>query len=113
MPVFPIPHFEWQVLRTVLRSSAPPRGRDLRLVPTRRTKDGEFLTKLVERGLLKRASGTDSAPFDATYSLTEKGEHAAEYGECEMSTTNRVTIQPPVAVVRPIKKGKPARRGSR
>jgi hypothetical protein len=111
MPVFPIPHFEWQVLRTVLRSPAAPRGRDLRLVPTRRTKDGEFLTRLVERGLLRRLSGADTAPFDATYALTEKGQHAAEYGECEMSTTTRVAVTAPVA--RPVKKAKNGRRMSR
>jgi hypothetical protein len=71
------------VLRTVKRSKKPPTGRSLRLVPNRKTKDGTFLTALVEEGLLNRTSGTEDSPFDATYALTEKGQHAAEYGEYE------------------------------
>jgi hypothetical protein len=71
------------VLRTVKRSKKPPLGRALRLVPSRKTKDGSFLTALVEEGLLSRLTGTAEAPFEATYSLTEKGQHAAEYGEYE------------------------------
>jgi hypothetical protein len=83
MPLLPIPHFEWQVLRAVKRSRKPPNGRSLRLIPSRRTKDGSFLTALVELGMLARVTGTAAAPFEATYALTELGEHAAEYGECE------------------------------
>ena len=83
MPLLPISHFEWQVLRTIKRSKHPPVGRALRLAPTRRTKDGTFLTDLVEKGLVARVSGTAQAPFEATYALTEMGEHAAEYGECD------------------------------
>jgi hypothetical protein len=83
VPVRPTSHFTWQVLRTVKRSKKAPTGRALRLVPSRKTKDGSFLTTLVEEGLLTRLTGTAEAPFDATYALTEKGQHAAEYGEYE------------------------------
>ena len=43
MPVLPISHFTWQVLRTVKRNKKAPSGRALRVVPSRRTKDGTFL----------------------------------------------------------------------
>jgi hypothetical protein len=82
--VFPVSHAHWQILRAVKRSRKPANGRELRLAPTRATKDGSFLTDLVETGLLTRVSGTESEPFEGTYSLTELGKHAAEYGECEM-----------------------------
>ena len=58
MPVLPIAHFTWQVLRTAKRSKKPPTGRTLRTVPNRRTKDGTFLTELVDLGLLDRVTGT-------------------------------------------------------
>jgi hypothetical protein len=83
VPVRPASHFTWQVLRTVKRNKKPPTGRVLRLIPSRKTKDGSFLTALVNEGLLERSSGNASAPFEATYSLTEKGKYAAEYGEYE------------------------------
>lgn len=83
VPVRPTSHFTWQVLRTAKRSKKPLTGRALRLAPTRNTKDGTFLTVLVTEGLLDRVSGSDEAPFDATYALTEKGKYAAEYGEYE------------------------------
>ena len=83
MAVLPVAHFEWQVLRAVRRSRKPAAGRALRLAPTRRTRDGSFLTHLVQSGLLARVTGTPEAPFDATYALTALGEHAAEYGECD------------------------------
>ena len=76
-------HFTWQVLRTVKRSKKPLAGRALRLVPNRYTKDGSFLTALVDQGLLTRSTGTATAPFEATYALTEKGKNAAEFGEYE------------------------------
>jgi len=81
--VLPILHHQWQVLRAVKRSRKPPTGRELRLAPTRQTKDGSFLTDMVTTGLLTRVTGTENEPFVATYSLTELGIHAAEYGECE------------------------------
>ncbi|MDY3559742.1 hypothetical protein R5W23_000900 [Gemmata sp. JC673] len=83
MPVRPVTHFTWQVLRTVKRSKKPLTGRDLRLAPTRNTKDGSFLTALVDQGLLVAVTGSSDIPFEATFSLTEKGQHAAEYGEYE------------------------------
>jgi len=95
MPVLPVTHFDWQVLRTVKRSKKPPIGRLLRLYPLRRTKDGSFLTKMVERGLLRRVTGESTAPFEATYALTERGEHAAEYGEADFpAKPNAIETQP-------------------
>jgi hypothetical protein len=95
MVTLPVSHFTWQVLRTVLRSKKPPTGRELRLAPTRTSKDGTFLDKLVKDGLLQVVS-VDPLPKDATrqegqkpvqfrtrYKLTEKGKYAAEYGEYE------------------------------
>lgn len=115
MPVFPVRHFEWQVLRTVKRGASPPTGRALRLVPSRRTKDGSFLTDLVEQGLLTRVTGTAAAPFEATYALNERGEHAAEFGECEMPPRAKAVgpeklVEPPKAERRkPTKDGGVAR----
>ena len=82
--LFPVSHMQWQILRAVKRSRKPAIGRELRLAPTRATKVGSFLTDLVEMDLLTRMSGTENDPFAATYSLTELGKHAAEYGECEL-----------------------------
>lgn len=73
---------DWQILRTAVRSPEPPTGRQLRIVPNRRTKDGSFLADLVAAGLL-RVVTPDADPFAATYALTPLGEHAAEYGEYE------------------------------
>ena len=84
MAVFPVSHAHWQILRAVKRSRKPALGRELRLNPTRATKDGSFLTDLVKTGLLTRVTGTESDPFEAMYSFTELGKHAAEYGECEL-----------------------------
>jgi hypothetical protein len=61
--MFPIRHSEWQILRTAKRSRKPLTGRALRIVPTRHTKDGTFLTDLVQRGLLSRVTGSEAAPF--------------------------------------------------
>ncbi len=108
MLVLPITHFTWQVLRTVKRSRTPPTGRVLRLAPSRRTKDGTFLTEMVELGLLTRVTGTADAPFEATYALTERGEHAAEFGECERSV--RARPSDPVPTERPSKTVKKKRK---
>ncbi|AMV25786.1 hypothetical protein VT84_15420 [Gemmata sp. SH-PL17] len=91
MPVRSTTHFTWQVLRAVKRSKKAPVGRTLRLAPTAKTKDGSFLTALVEEGLLARATGNATDPFEATYALTEKGQHAAEYGEYEFQLKPRVS----------------------
>jgi hypothetical protein len=95
MPTMPVSHFTWQVLRAVKRSKTPPTGKQLRLIPSRKTKDGTFLDALVADGLLKALS-IDALPANATarekelpvpfrtrYALTPKGEHAAEFGEYE------------------------------
>jgi len=83
MPVLPISHETWTTLRVLVRSTKPVPGRELRYNPTRRNKDGTFINELIRRGLLKRETGTERDPFEGTYSLTQLGQHAAEYGECE------------------------------
>lgn len=81
--LMPMGTFEWQVLRAILRASPNyPTGRQLRLVPSRRTKDGTFLNDIVLRGLIKVVS-KNKDPFEATYALTALGEYAAEHGEYE------------------------------
>ncbi len=110
MPVRPTSHFTWQVLRTVKRSKKPPTGRTLRLVPNRKTKDGSFLTALVEEGLLNRVSGAETTPFEATYALTEKGQYAAEYGEYEYTPRPRPAAPEPTPSGTP--KEKKTRKGS-
>ena len=104
MPVLPVAHFSWQVLRTVKRSKKPPTGRALRIVPNRRSKDGTFLTEMVDLGLLARVTGTADAPFEATYALTERGEHAAEFGECERPVRARPAEPVPTEPSKTVKK---------
>jgi hypothetical protein len=95
MYVRALAHFDWQVLRALARSKEPLTGKQLRLAPTRGTKDGTFLDGLVTEGLL-RVVGVDDLPADAPlgrgrapvqfrtrYELTPEGERAAEYGEYE------------------------------
>lgn len=77
-----VSHGDWQVLRQVLRSKKPV-GSSLRLTLNRRTRDGAFLTDLVRMGVLKVESKAKD-PLEATYSLTERGKHAAEYGVFEI-----------------------------
>ena len=113
MPVFPVSHFTWQVLRTVKRSKKPPTGRVLRLVPNRRTKDGTFLNELVELGLLARVTGTAAAPFEGTYALTEQGVHAAEFGVAERPVKARPAEPVPAERPRAATKSKPAARGKK
>ncbi len=87
--IFSITHATWQQLRVLVRAKGKPvLGRDIRIVPTRLTKTGEFLDELVEAGLIVRAegklaTGREPEQFRASYTLTEKGKHAAEYGEYE------------------------------
>lgn len=83
-----LPHFQWQILRAVLRAESAgdaPLGRDLRITPTRRTRDGTFLDDLVADGLLatvgKPPDGAQPEPFRKRYKLTDLGRHAAEFGE--------------------------------
>jgi len=96
--MMPISHFTWQVLRAAKRSKKPSTGKELRLVPNRRTKDGTFLDALVEDGLLQ-VTGMDEATtetrrlpvqFRTRYKLTASGEHAAEYGEYEREVRRSV-----------------------
>ena len=79
----PISHSDWRVLRQVLRSRRPAPGGTLRLDMSRRTKDGVFLDVLVQFGLLCVVTPGDT-PFDATYTLTDRGKHAAEFGVYEV-----------------------------
>jgi hypothetical protein len=89
--MLPISHFTWQVLRAAKRSKKPAIGKDLRIVPNRRTKDGTFLDELVKDGLLQVVGQDDATEatrkvpvqFRTRYKLTTIGEYAAEYGEYE------------------------------
>jgi hypothetical protein len=92
--LMPMGTFEWQVLRAILRAAPDhPTGRQLRLVPSRRTKDGTFLNEIVQRGLIRVVSHNKD-PFEATYALTPLGEHAAEYGEYEAALPKRTVDEP-------------------
>lgn len=94
MPIYPIPHEAWQQLRRIKRANGQPvPGRAVRVKPSRWTKDGDFLNRLVSAGLIRRAGDVPAEgkgafrlpaePFRFTYLLTEAGEHAAEFGEME------------------------------
>ncbi len=93
----------WKVLRAAKRAQpGGALGRDLRVVPTRKTKDGTFLDALVEAGLLevrgtsgKTASEDEAVQFQQKYALTERGEHAAEFGEFEVEMPG-ATLDTPV-----------------
>lgn len=106
MSMLPISHFTWQVLRTAKRSTTPLAGKQLRITPSRSTKDGTFLDALVAAGLLE-VVGVDQpddktkrlpTQFRTRYKLTEKGEYAAEHGQYEREPVRQQTIgaaQPP------------------
>jgi hypothetical protein len=80
----PVRHTDWQILRAVARGkSRPVVGKKLRVVQSRDTKDGSFLTRLVDTGLLEVVTTADD-PFEATYRLTPMGVEGAEYGLCEV-----------------------------
>jgi hypothetical protein len=73
-------HADWRILRCVKRAKGKPvLGSALRLDMSRRTKDGQFLNKIVGDGLLE-VKDADKDPFKATYGITELGNEAAEYG---------------------------------
>lgn len=98
--LYSLKHFDWQLLRFMVRAEATrkqPFGRDLRIYPTRLTRDGSFLDDLVELGLIAVAAKAtppsahatleekkEPVQFRTRYVLTEKGRHAAEYGEYEV-----------------------------
>jgi len=91
----PITHHSWQLLRKLVRAGKPLPGRELRMEMSRRTKDGSFLTRLVEFGLLEVVSllpvaETDkkyppAQEFRTVYRLTDAGKHAAEHGLAEVT----------------------------
>lgn len=90
-------HHEWQLLRAAVRAELAGQpslaGRELRMAPTRMTKDGTFLDRLVAEGLLavaaKPPAGPEGEPaqFRTRYKLTAKGREAAEYGEFDRAYT--------------------------
>lgn len=90
----PLSHATWQTLRAVLRAESVGElafGRELRINPTRRNRDGTFLDELIEMGLLTAVGkpptdeGREPIQFRTRYKLTKLGKHAAEYGEFEQS----------------------------
>jgi hypothetical protein len=100
----------WQVLRAILRAgSKGTEGWRLRLNPSRRNKDGSFLTELVSAGLLEDVGPCkppaldeqvteavhEPGPFHRRYRLTELGKHAAEYGEYEGPSSNEKPLPTP------------------
>lgn len=105
--LYSLKHYDWQLLRYMVRAEAArkqPFGRELRIYPTRLTKDGSFLDDLVELGLIAVAAKApplsagatldeknEPVQFRTRYALTEKGRHAAEYGEYEVAHTPSVT----------------------
>lgn len=101
--IIALSHHEWQLLRVIVRvekEKRVPTGRELRVSMSRKTKDGSFLDDLVSRGLISVAAKaqplvagasqkerSEPEQFRARYKLTDKGRHAAEYGECEVEFT--------------------------
>jgi hypothetical protein len=82
-----IPNIEWQVLRVLARQGRV-RGRGLRMVNGRRTKNGEHLTGLQAAGLIRLADLQPDAetkpgeplPFRQAWELTAEGAGVAERG---------------------------------
>lgn len=113
---------DWKLLRFILRASrgGNVKGWLCRTDPSRRTKDGTFLTDLVEDGLLKddgpcdppgkdepvTQAVRDHAPFHRYYQITALGREAAEYGEYTPPEKPRAESPKPRAE-KP--KGKPGR----
>lgn len=84
----------WQMLRVLVRNGNKPlAGQELRISRSRQTKDGTFLDKFVELGLLERVGdgpppsndgrSPKPAQFRALYRLTPAGLAAADTGEYE------------------------------
>lgn len=69
----------WQILNAAKRKAVST-GKELRVTPSRFTKDGTFLNDLVTKGFLAIVEPHEN-PFKATYKITPEGEYAAEYGE--------------------------------
>jgi hypothetical protein len=87
-------------LRAELAGQPPLLGRELRVYPSNHSRNGTFLDELVTDGLLAVAvkatpatirAGDGSRPepeqFRTRYKLTDKGRHAAEYGEYDKPHT--------------------------
>ncbi len=101
--IIALAHHEWQLLRVIVRAEKEkrvPTGRELRVSMSRKTKDGTFLDDLVSRDLIAIAEKaphlttgasqqerSEPEQFRTLYKLTDKGRHAAEYGECEVEFT--------------------------
>jgi DNA-binding HxlR family transcriptional regulator len=75
----PLSRWTWQALRVLARQGTAT-GRELRHSPSRQSKDGAFLKRLVDAGLVAAFIRMDD-PFASSYRLTALGAHAAEYGE--------------------------------
>lgn len=82
-----IANIEWQVLRVLARQGRV-RGRGLRMVNGRRTKNGLHLTGLAAAGLIRMADDSLDAPvkdgepepFRRAWELTDEGRGVAERG---------------------------------
>ena len=106
----------WKILRAAKRAQpGAATGRDLRLIPSRKTKDGTFLDDLVEKGFLKVQSGTvpaasDDEPtqFRQKYALTTLGEEAAEHGEYEVAFAGATADTPISGVMAELLKAREA-----
>ncbi len=97
-------HHDWQLCRYIVRAGRARRakgipGRELRMYPARKNKNGQFLDTLVSEGLLVVVPGESPTPpdrkaepeqFKKLYDLTTLGEHAAEYGEYEKADGKRL-----------------------
>ena len=93
---------EWKTLRLLVREEAAT-GLNIRLMFMNRvTKDGSFLTTMVEEGLIELTdkSKPNSHPFEPTYRLTQVGKYAAEHGEIEFDLDKRVASLPFVEILR-------------
>lgn len=72
-------HENWQRLRFLVRTGERT-GRDIRMTMSRKSRDGSYLTQLLNDGLIKVVVPAKDR-LDATYALTDLGRLAAEHGE--------------------------------
>jgi len=92
--MMPLAHETWQMLRLLARNKNRPLfGRQLRITMSRRTKDGSFLRKLIDEGLIEKTTYNED-PFKALYRATPKGLQAAEYGEYDKEFKPLPTTEP-------------------
>jgi hypothetical protein len=94
----------WKILRVLARSPKMTAvGKEMRVTPSRKTKDGTFLDALVKAGLIEVRGGPTAKTVDEDepfqfrthYRLTPLGADAAEYGEYQFDR--------PVPTDRPVK----------